>query len=183
MATWWLALGPAGAFTSYDEIKTRRVVAQGYRRVGDLTRFLPLVMAGHQQPFEQEITNLGAIAFPGEPPPPPMLNLWKLLRIRKGDLIVGRVGAEVVGICQATQNGWHSYRYDPAYEYAQTISYPVNWVDWMNLGAGDPPIGPGIVAGVLNLVEARERVTDAWVNYIRRQAENDPLDADDDPVP
>ena len=182
MATWWLALGPFGRYTSYDEIKTRRVIAQGYRGVGDLTRFLPLVMAGHNQPFEQEITELGAIALPGERPPPPMLNLWNLLRIRKGDLIVGRVGAEVVGICQATQNGWHSYRYDPAYVYAQTISYPVDWVDWGDLEAGDPPSGPGIVAGVLHLIGAREQVIRAWVNYIRRQAENDPL-APDNPAP
>lgn len=182
MATWWLALGPVGQYTSYDEIKTRRVIAQGYRGVGDLTRFLPLIMAGQNQRFEQEIRKLGAIAFPGEPPPPPMLNLWNLLRIRKGDLIVGRVGAEVVGICQASQNGWHSYQYDPAYDYAQTVSYPVDWVDWGELGAGNPPVGPGIVTGVLHLVEAREQVIRAWVNYIRRQAADDPLGSDD-PVP
>ena len=62
------------------------------------------------------------------------------------------------------------------------ISHPVDWVDWENLGAGDPPVGPGMVAGIGNLVGPRGVVIQAWVNYIRRQAENDPLGADD-PVP
>ena len=178
MATWWLALD--GTATSYAEIKARKVIAQGYRRVGDLTRFLPLIMAGHDQSFTQEITNLGAIAFPGGPPPPGMLNLWKLLRIRKGDLIVAREGAQVVGICQAAQNGWHSYRYDPAYEYAQTLSRPVNWIDWRELAAGDPPAGPALVPGIIRLVGPQEQVIQAWVNYIRQQAGAPPLDG---PVP
>ena len=152
MATWWLALDID--HTSYDEVKTRKVIAQGFRAIGDLRaevlghQMLELVRAGNQQYFRQRLKCLGwAFGPPPQPNDPDydhqlnqppcacgrdcrvhnprrLFNLWSLLRIRRGDLIIAREGQTVRGICQATQNGWHSYQYDPAYEYAQTDQPP-----------------------------------------------------------
>ena len=101
-----------------------------------------------------------------------MLNLWNLLRIRRWDLVVAREGQQPVGICQATENGWQSYRHDPAYNYANTVSHPVNWVDWTELwtGRGDPPNAPALVPGIIPASErTHQKIAEAWVSYIRRQ--------------
>ncbi len=186
MATWWLALGPVGeGWTSYAEIEHRKVIPQGFPRVGNLISLLPHVMGGREVEFKHEIRRLHWIAYGHDKPQAGIFNLWNLLRIRRGDLIVAREGAQARGICQASQNGWQSYRYDPTYNYAQTVSYPVNWVDWNELWneGRDPPNTPAMVSGIIPVgQETHERIVAAWVNYIRRQAENDPLDADD-PVP
>ena len=178
MATWWLTLGPGPdveypleAWTSYDEIKTRGVIAQGFRNLGDLSPLLPLVIANDQAAFHQKIEQLAQLVY-GQTTQA-MLNLWNLMRIRSGDLIVARKTAppEVVGVCQATRNGWQNYRYDPGFEYAQTVSHPVKWVDWDDLQAEGPPNPPGMIAGIVGLVAERDQVIQAWVNYINQGAQ------------
>ena len=88
--------------------------------------------------------------------------------MRTQDIIVGIEGITVKGICELVSNGWESYRYDSpeAYNYAQTIGFPVEWVDWNPQVFGAAPIAPAKgVQGVAGLQNESQRILDAWRKY------------------
>jgi len=168
METWWLALDRD--YTSYLEVKHRKIVAQGWSSLGDLSTLCPLVQNnGNWNLFEQVTQELARLAYgvnSGQINRSPSV-MWSLLKLEDKDLIVGIEGTAVKGICQLNQNGWESYKYDDsgAYEYAQTIGFPVEWVDWDANIFGFTPLPPNKMLGVKRLQNDSARVIGAWQAY------------------
>jgi hypothetical protein len=95
--------------------------------------------------------------------------------MRAGDLVVGVEGTTVKGICQLTKNGWESYMHHSpeAYNYAQTIGFPVEWVDWDPHTFGFTPTPPAkSVQGVAGLQNESQKVVDAWARYQNTRQKN-----------
>ena len=82
-----------------------------------------------------------------------LLNFYNLMSIAKGDLVVAVKFAQgagsVAGICKADRNAWESYRHDnpDVYDYANTVCFPVEWIDWETTSVV-PPRPPAMIAGV-----------------------------------
>ena len=166
MNTWWLATSKD--YTSYLELKYRKVVAQGWSELGDLRTLCPLASdPGNRNLFQQVVQTLEGIRYQSNVPKSPVV-MWNLLRIQAGDLIVGIEGTMVKGICQMPINGWESYRYDSTgvYEYAQTVGFPVEWVDWDPAVFGFTPTPPAKgVLGVTGLINKHQAIVSAWDVY------------------
>ena len=168
MNTWWSAIDVD--HTSYEELKHRRVVAQGWRHLGDistLTRFIP----DGWEPFAKVIQLLGDTAYRGESwwedddrkeTRVPTV-MWNLLSVKAGDLIVGIEGIRVRGICRIAANAPQSYLYQDAWEYAQTIGFPATWHDWDEGVMGPAPHAPAHgVLGLRGLKNESATVEKAW---------------------
>lgn len=116
-------------YSSYEELKKRSVVAQGWRGGGDVS-------------FFKEERN----------------NIWKfidfieskidkknscknaftsLFDIKPGDIILAMEGHNIKGICEMPQNFEYVFQ---EYDYPNSL-FPVNWVDWNDLSDKEPPKG------------------------------------------
>ena len=81
--------------------------------------------------------------------------------------MVGIEGTTVKGICELEYNGWNSYRHQSpeVYNYAQTIGFPVDWVDWEPALFGFTPKPPNrSVQGIKRLNNEHQSVMNAWQN-------------------
>lgn len=164
MAVWWLAIDRQ--YTSYTELKHRKIIAQGWPKLGDLTGICPLVTSGNRAEFVAVVSCLenitsGVTTHAAEV-------IWNMLNMANGDLIVGIEGTVVKGICQLEQNGWESYRllFPEVYEYANTIGFPVIWHDWNSKIFGPPPTPPGqSVQGIAGLRNEAQRIENTWQNF------------------
>jgi len=164
MATWWLAIDRQ--YTSYDELKHRKVVAQGWPDLGNLLTLCALVGAGDRNTFIQTVEALERIACESSTHAAKIL--WNLLNMKVGDLVVGIEGTTVKGICQLNKNGWESYQYHSpeAYNYAQTIGFSVEWIDWDANVFGFTPVPPAqSVQGIAGLQNESQQVISAWGRY------------------
>ena len=164
MSTWWLAIDKQ--YTSYLELKYRKVVAQGWPDLDDLRTLCPLVTNPNNfDLFQQVVGELEKIVYGSAKSPNIM---WNLMRIQIDDLVIGIEGTVVKGICQMTKNGSESYNYDyrGAYNYAQTVGFPVKWIDWDPNIFGFVPNPPAqSVSGIARLVNQHQPVVDAWNKY------------------
>ena len=176
MNTWWSALDTD--HTSYEEIKHRKVIAQGWSAIGSLTSLVPLLSTDWNG-FSKVIQILGDTAYGNkdwwknidrnENRAPTVM--WNLLSIKKGDLIVAIKGIDVKGICQAGADGINSYQHQPAYEYAQTVSFPVKWVNWEQSVFGFVPTPPSRgVLGIVGLEKESKQVIEAWQKHLNNEA-------------
>ena len=166
MNTWWLAIDRNQRNASYEELKHRRVVAQGWPKLGDLRTLCTLVEKGYENTFIRTVKDLHLIAYGEEYSSRASRIMWNLLSLRSGDLVVGIEGVAVRGICQLKQNGWESYQHHctAAYEYAQTVGFPIQWVDWE---FDFKPVPPRLsVSGIRRLQNESKNVIAAWGNRI-----------------
>ena len=167
MAVWWLAIDRNQQNASYEELKYRKVVAQGWPALGNLVTLLPLVQAGRRDPFCGAVQTLYECVYPGGQDEVGRI-MWQLLRLQEGDLVVGIEGGNVEGvrgICQIEHNGWDSYRYDDPgayhHNYAHTVGCPVEWIDWEFGFIPQPPAQS--VPGIRALQNDCQQVIDAWL--------------------
>ncbi len=169
MTTWWLAIDRRN--TSYEELKHRKVVAQGWPGPGDLRTLCALVRGDDEETFLQTVDSLVRVAGYANAPKVNRI-MWNLLSVGAGDLVVGVEGIIVRGICELNRNGWESYQYQSpeAYNYAQTIGFPVKWIDWDAEVFGFTPIPPRQgVPGVRRLQNESHEVLRAWREYPRNE--------------
>lgn len=172
MSTWWLAIDTN--YTSYEELKNRKVLAQGWPQVGDLRTLCPLAANPAQEGLVKDVVGeLATLHFgEGSEQIEKARNvMWNLLQIRRGDLVVGIEGRTVRGICQAGSDAVASYRYDPSdqYNYAHTVCSPAEWIDWNDDLLGVPPTTPSLgILGVKGLVTGSEQVAEAWRKFNSR---------------
>lgn len=168
MGVFWLAVDKD--YSSYLELKYRKVVAQGWGGVGDLVSLKPF-HPKHEDLFIQNIQVLGDIAYKDA-------DWWKnkdreksrcptvmhnLMGLKEGDLIVATEGQTVKGICKMPSNGLDSYRLDKGFSYAQTVGFSAKWID---IDSFEFTPNPGkIPFGIHNVVNDRERVIKAWEAY------------------
>jgi hypothetical protein len=109
MAIWWLAIDKNHQCSSYEELKHRKVIAQGWPDLGNLQTLLPLVEAGSKDVFNATIRELERLAYDDVGRAEKVM--WHLLSLKAHDLVVGIEGTDVRGICELHQNGWESYQY------------------------------------------------------------------------
>ncbi len=167
MTTWWLAIDQNQKNTSYEELQCRKVVAQGWPDLGDLLTFCALVGAGNNT-FVQKVDVLARTAYSNAPQVSRIM--WDLLSMEAGDLVVGIEGTTVKGICELEKNGWESYQHHSGYNYAQTIGFPVEWIDWDADVFGFTPTPPRqSVQGVRRLRNESHEVIRAWREYRRNE--------------
>jgi hypothetical protein len=178
MNIWWLTINRAKG-NSYQDLKHRRVIAQGWPHLGDLSTLVANFDAywQHQRPqFEILIRLLAAPVYPedADEPPKALYNLYHLLGIAAGDLIVAVESAQgagqVMGICQPGKNAWESYRHDDPqeFDYAHAVCFPARWIDW-DPSLAAPPGPPAMIAGVVPMGEERSKqVEGAWFQMFSR---------------
>ena len=161
MAVWWLATSKNEGHCSYNELKYRKVLAQGWPALGDLSAFLPI---SNLEKFNNLIATLVDYVYEYDDKRGPGRILSNLINFDEGDLVVCTEGRSVKGIAKVGKDP--EYRFDDGgglYEYAQTI-YPVTeWRDWDVKIAGTPPdtgtMGP---IGITHMNKDSQRVIDAW---------------------
>jgi hypothetical protein len=127
MTVWWLAIDRNNAHCSYDELKRRKVVAQGWPDFGDLSEKLKFRYQMVKSEVYEEIQRIGDAVYRGrdfwkkdrELNGTPRI-FWNLLNLRAGDLVVGIEGIKVRGICELPLHGIDGYTYDPTYNYLIT---------------------------------------------------------------
>ncbi len=138
MAIWWLATSKKKGHCSYNELKYRKILAQGWPALGDLSARLPVKDEGN---FKKIINELVESVYKGRKNPrDPGRIILNLLKFRENDLVLCTEGVSVKGIAKLGANP--KYRYDNGaglYEYAQTISPVAEWKDWDVGLAGPPP--------------------------------------------
>ncbi len=175
MIVWWMTINRAMG-NSYLDLKYRKVIAQGWPLLGDLS-----ILVNHfgaywlenRGGFERLMQLLAEPVYPADAanPPKAFLNIYNLLSIAKGDLVVAVESAQGAGpargICQAERNAWESYQHDDpyVYDYAQTVCFPNEWIDWEEIDA-EPPGPPAMIPGVMRMgQEQAAYVQDVWLSY------------------
>ena len=171
MPTWWLAIDRNQENTSYEELKRRKVVAQGWPDLGDLLPLCPLVGTGDKDTFVQEVDVRARGAYVNTPRVTRVSGImWNLLSMEAGNLVVGIEGTTVKGICELEKNGWESCQHHSGYNYAQTIGFPIEWIDWDADVFGFTPTPPRqSVQGVGRLRNESQEVIRAWREYRRNE--------------
>lgn len=174
MQVWWMTINRAMG-NSYLDLKYRKVIAQGWPHLGDLSFLVSYYHSywrEHRQEFEALLQLLTRPGYPNDTDKVPraLRNFHNLFGISKGDLVVAVESAQgagqVMGICQASRNAWESYRHDDPYvfDYAQTVCFPVNWFDW-DEELIDPPNPPAMIAGIQSMgIDQANRIIDLWDN-------------------
>lgn len=133
MTVWLLAIDRE--HSSYEELKYRKVLAQGWSAIGDLSPLFPVKNEGK---FREIITNYVSYVYGDwvdkRDPGRIILNLSKF---QKGDYVICCEGQTVRGVAKLTQPVEYHYDNPRLYEYAQVI-YPVT--SWVDLSENDEKI-------------------------------------------
>ena len=163
MTIWWLATSKNEGHCSYDELKDRKVLAQGWPALGDLSDLLPI---SDKHVFIETINKRVKDAYSGwEDERNPGRIIFNLFKFKENDLILCTEGETVKGIAKVGSNPKYRYdnKYKYEYEYAQAI-YPVNeWKDWDVDLAGNPPYTKARGPVGINLYKGDEHIVlDAW---------------------
>ncbi len=161
MGIWWLATSKNEGHSSYNELKYRKILAQGWSVIGDLSALLPV---RDRSKFKIIIDKLVDYADGSEDERGPGRIILNLLDFREDDYVLCTEGETVKGIAKVGPAP--KYRYDNgagSFEYAQTI-YPVTeWKDWNVQLAGPPPptkaMGP---VGINHYGGGEQDIEDAW---------------------
>lgn len=115
-------------WSSYKELTKRKVVAQGWRGLGDLSNCFEV-------PKPTFDTNIGkriqALVNPVNQNQENTINetFWNLLnRLDPGDIVIATEGLETKGICEIPTDSEYSFSSDVNHEYAHGVG-PVEWHD------------------------------------------------------
>lgn len=144
MIVWWLAIDENGGNASYENLRQRQVIAQGWSQLGDLTEF---IHARNGQDRDQVIGDLlerfkaNYDVINGYDPGRFARFLFDL---KAGDIVVGIAGTVIKGICKVTDQVTYQYQPptdDQETEYAHTFG-PVVWHDWERVSGDWAPNPP-----------------------------------------
>lgn len=125
MTAWLIAIDKE--YCSYEELKYRKVIAQGWADIGNLSALLPVK---NETKFKEIITNYVSYVYDGwqdkRDPGRIMLNL---LSIKKGDFVICCEGETIRGIAKITTDVKYDFQNPELYEYAQCIFPVTEWKD------------------------------------------------------
>lgn len=132
MTIWLLATGIG--HSTYNQLKERKVLAQGWPKIGDLSALLPIKNDPVKESKFKEIIKM-LVTYVYDTPDDQALErkpgkiMLNLLKIKKGDYVICCDGKSVQGVAKITENC--SYKYDDSgeYDYSQTISPVTEWRD------------------------------------------------------
>ena len=112
-------------YTSYEEVKSRNVIAQGWSNSGDVS-------------FFKEEANLDVYLglIKGDNSKRNAFN--ELFKVQAGDVFIAFEGARIAGICEVPDD--FEYVYQSEYEYSNAV-FPVKWIDWEKISNVTPPEG------------------------------------------
>ncbi|MFA0117076.1 hypothetical protein AB4392_05270 [Vibrio breoganii] len=170
---WWLAIDSNRGHCSFQELKERKVVAQGWPKFGDLSKQMDFKYQMDKSQTYEDITNIGDRAYKGTehwnkdrlPSGAPRV-FWNLLNLRKGDLVVAIEGTKVRGLCELKHHGVDGYIFDPNYNYAHGFGGIVDWFGWDEEKLGEPPTPPRqSVKGISKLSNQAHYVIKCWESY------------------
>ena len=105
-------------YSSYESLKRRHVVAQGWSSSNDVSFFIEEADIGRFFPVFAERKDWGKVN-----------TVFNVLtqKARAGDIFIATIGGEICGICELPEE--FTYVYLPNDEYANCL-FPVNWIDW-----------------------------------------------------
>ncbi|SGY97425.1 hypothetical protein [Moritella viscosa] len=125
MTIWLLAIDKEHC--SYEELKFRKVLAQGWSKIGDLSALLPVK---NQDKFKEIINNYISYVYDGwydsRDPGRIMLNLNKF---KLGDYVICCEGESVKGVAKITEDLSYNYDNPKLYEYNQVVFPVTEWRD------------------------------------------------------
>lgn len=142
MNVWWLATSAKDGDSCYFELKQRKVLAQGWPEIGDLTDFIRLHT--NQSSLERKLHNLIEEIYPNKNKQSDKhreKSIVNLLRIKPEDIIVICEGINVKGLAKVTEPLIYSFNNN--YEYAQQVGPVKEWKDWDSIKVGKAPKTPG----------------------------------------
>lgn len=164
MSVWWLAASAGNAHSSYDELKSRKVLAQGWAKIGDIKALTPL-KNGKEYLFKKIIKKMVLYCYGKNPDSysNSERRICNLLKIQKGDIVVVCEGTTVKGLAKITNDV--SYSFDGNYDYAHQIGPVDAWKDWDSSIVGNAPrtkaFGP---EGVQRCMKNEYDFITAWNN-------------------
>jgi len=142
---WWLAIDRNEGYASFEELKHRRVIAQGWPDLGDMSQFIAENKSAHPEIVMNGLDALLRQAYPNAEISPKLLNgLYNFFfAIQPGDLVVGIEGAEVRGICEIPPEV--AYSFEPRAADGQEQNYargrgPVTWFPWKEFSPDWAPV-------------------------------------------
>ena len=125
MTVWLLAIDKNHC--SYEELKYRNVIAQGWPSIGDLSPLLPVK---NEAKFREIIINLVSYFYEGwndqRNPGRIMLNL---VSMKPGDFVICCEGESIRGIAKISKNAEYHFQSPHLYEYAQCMCPVSEWKD------------------------------------------------------
>lgn len=164
---YWLAVAASTEEVSYEELKYRMVVAQGWPALS-VESLIPFVIDGDRAAFDSIFTALYKRVYPTDQERAARI-MWDLLSLKQGDIIVAIEGRKVSGITELTTDSVSSYRHDKFHQYANSISYGVNWRDWETVSPDFVPTAPSqSVQGIRQPQQDREQVLKVWNAFNNR---------------
>ena len=177
---WWLAIDSNNGHSSYQELKKRKVVAQGWPKFGDLSKQLVFKYQMDKPQTYEDIKNIGDKVYKGAnhwekdrlPSGTPRV-FWNLLNLKKGDLVVAIEGTTVRGVCELKQHGVDGYSFNPNYNYAHGFGGDIDWINWEEKNFGEPPTSPRLsVKGISKLSNQAQYVIKRWAFYANSKINN-----------
>jgi predicted Mrr-cat superfamily restriction endonuclease len=164
---WWLAIDRSKGYASFEELKRRKVIAQGWPDLGDMTRFLDENANTEPGTVVTKLTERLRANYPDDIPQQQLpANLYNFFfGIKSGDLVVGIEGMNVRGICEIPEAC--SYCYEPKTHEGKEQNYahgrgPVRWIPWEIFSPDWAPAAPGQLLAVRGLQAEREEVIERF---------------------
>jgi Cdc6-like AAA superfamily ATPase len=178
MAVWWCAIDRNEGWATYEELKSRNVIAQGWPDLGNLSD----LVGQSDRLLPQALSNRGAdAAVVGV-----FINF--LSKLHTGDLVVGIEGTRVRGVCEVLPQSRYLYDAMNNIEELQNSSlapkssddlgrfsefnyahcfYPAYWIDWNVVSSAWSPGTPAQgVKGIASLVKDANAVAERWRQYV-----------------
>ena len=143
-------------YATYEELKRRHVVAQGWNEFGDLTFLLD-----ESEDIEEYLPRITYGSQGGK-------NTFNQLfrKIKTGDIILALEGNQIKGITEIPDK--FIYCYDEEYDYSNSL-FPVTWIDWSvfckntSLLSQKGQGAPGIVN--CNLTDINNYINKNWKRF------------------
>jgi hypothetical protein len=149
-------IGVETKYATYEELKQRHVVAQGWKEYGDLTFLLD-----PSEDIEEYFPRINDNSQSGK-------NAFKQLfrEIKSGDILLALEGNQIKGIAEIPKK--FTYCYDPQSEYSNSL-FPVTWIDWDSFckDANLMKQGGQGAQGIVNcgLVDVNNYIDKNWEKY------------------
>lgn len=161
MNIWWLATSAKDNYCSYEELKQRKVLAQGWPEIGDLTSLIK--SKPNKDNLKNTICNFIAQQYPQKTNcthcARSIVNL--LMDIKVGDIVAICEGINVKGFAKVTKS--LEYSYDNNYEYAHQVGIVTEWKNWDSSKVGQAPKIPGQgPKGIEHCNNDAQKIIDAW---------------------
>jgi hypothetical protein len=169
MSVWWLAIDEAQGNASYEELRERRVVAQGWPDLGDLQAGgrLAQLRTAPEQYRPGLLSGWLQQAYPDKDFNNIIGNLVNFFcGITAGDFVIGRPGQKVAGICEMPPNP--RYTYDDQYDYSHGLG-PVTWYNWDDVSPAWRPSPPVQLHGSRRVGNGHDRVEALFSEFLQRK--------------